>query len=54
MEGVYGLHFMPWLVDSHKTDIAILPDLAIFPAVNDRGSIAGSGRIYAVCVIHSQ
>jgi len=54
MEGVYGLHFMPWLVDPHKTDIAILPDLAIFPAVNDRGSIVGSGTICAVCVIHSQ
>lgn len=47
-------HLVPSLVDPQETEVAVLPDFAIFVAIDDKGGIAGSCKLLFVGVIHGE
>lgn len=47
-------HLMPGLVDPQETEVAVLPHLTIFVAVDDEGGIPGGGEFRFVGVIHRE
>ena len=44
-------YFMPSLVDTQETEVAVLPDFAIFVAINEKGGIPGSGELLFIGVV---